>query len=264
MAVAYIRFAAVATATVSGSATICSGTGTTIQAALTGTPPWSLAWSDGVLQSDLLTSPATRVVSPGTTTTYTVTAVSDANGSGSASGGALISVNTLPATPVITAPSIVGAGSPNRTAGVPPHAGSTYSWTIGNGTITAGQGINQITFTGGTAGTPLTLSVTETNASGCVSVAGTATVTVLSAGSGLQFYTVIPCRVADTRVGSGFSSGYGTPSIGGGASRDFVVAGQCGIPAGALAVSFNFTVWNTTSYGDFKIYPGGGTVSTAV
>ena len=110
----------------------------------------------------------------------------------------------------------------------------------------------------GVAGTPLTLSVTETNALGCVSVAGTATVML----PGLQFYTVIPCRVADTRVGSGFSSGYGTPSIGGGASRDFVVPGQCGIPAGAQAVSFNFTVWNTTSYGDFKIYPGGGTVST--
>jgi hypothetical protein len=50
--------------------------------------------------------------------------------------------------------------------------------------------------------------------------------------------------------------------MGGGVSRDFVVAGQCGIPADAKAVSFNFTVWDTTSYGDFRIQAKGGAAAT--
>ncbi len=81
------------------------------------------------------------------------------------------------------------------------------------------------------------------------------------ASAPLPFVAITPCRVADTRGGSGFPSGYGPPSIGGGVSRDFTIAGKCGIPADAQAVSFNFTVWNTTSYGDFKIYPKGAAVS---
>jgi hypothetical protein len=78
----------------------------------------------------------------------------------------------------------------------------------------------------------------------------------------LPFTAIAPCRVADTRSGSGFSSGYGPPSMAGGASRSFTISGQCGIPSGAAAVSFNFTVWNTTGYGDFNIYPTGGTRPT--
>jgi len=76
-----------------------------------------------------------------------------------------------------------------------------------------------------------------------------------------QYYPMTPCRVADTRTGSGFSGQYGTPSIGGGVSRSFTVAGQCLVPSGAKAVVLNVTVWNTGTYGDFKIYPEGGTVS---
>ena len=78
----------------------------------------------------------------------------------------------------------------------------------------------------------------------------------------LPFIAITPCRVADTRTGSGFPAGYGPPSMAGGASRNFTISGQCGIPASAVAVSFNFTVWNTLSYGDFNIYPTGGTRPT--
>ncbi len=77
----------------------------------------------------------------------------------------------------------------------------------------------------------------------------------------LPFIPITPCRVTDTRAGSGFPSGYGPPSMGGGVSRNFTIAGKCGIPSAAAAVSFNFAVWNTTSYGDFKIYPQGAAVS---
>jgi hypothetical protein len=76
----------------------------------------------------------------------------------------------------------------------------------------------------------------------------------------LPFVPITPCRVADTR-GNGFTGTYGPPSMAGGASRNFTISTQCGIPAGAVAVSFNFTVWNTLSYGDLKVYPTAGTVA---
>src|SRR5204862_2279616 len=73
------------TATVSGSTTICAGNNASIQAALTGTAPWTVIWSDGVTNNNLFTSPATRLVSPATNKTYTLSSVSDANCWGTAS-----------------------------------------------------------------------------------------------------------------------------------------------------------------------------------
>src|SRR5450759_4451654 len=83
---------------------------------------------------------------------------------------------------------------------------------------------------------------------------------LVASPSALPFFAVTPCRVADTR-GNGFTGAYGPPNMIGGASRDFTITGQCGIPVGAAAVSFNFTVWNTLSFGDLKVFPTGGTVA---
>ncbi len=83
------------------------------------------------------------------------------------------------------------------------------------------------------------------------SMAGTATP--------LPFVAVAPCRLIDTRAGSGFPSGYGPPSLPGGSQRTFTIAGQCGIPADAQAVSFNFTVWAPVTRGDIRVFPAGGT-----
>jgi probable HAF family extracellular repeat protein len=69
---------ALPTASVSGSATIIDGIPATIQAALTGNPPWNVTWSDGAQQNGVVKSPTTRTVSPTATTVYTVTALSDA------------------------------------------------------------------------------------------------------------------------------------------------------------------------------------------
>jgi hypothetical protein len=70
-----------------------------------------------------------------------------------------------------------------------------------------------------------------------------------------SFFSVAPCRVADTR---GPSGPYGGPALVANADRSFVVAGQCGIPAGAVAVAFNFTVTQPTGLGDLRTVPGGG------
>jgi hypothetical protein len=86
----------------SGSATICNGGSMSISAALTGTGPWNVTWSDTVTQSGVASSPATRSVSPSTTTTYTVTALTDANctaQTGDRTGSAVVTVNALPVAP---------------------------------------------------------------------------------------------------------------------------------------------------------------------
>jgi hypothetical protein len=165
------------TAVVSGDAAICLGSSTTIQAALTGAAPWTVTWSDGIVQSGVAASPATRLVSPVTTTIYTVTAISDVNCASVGTGSATVMVGTPVSAPVLTAPLSVQPGAIGITASVPLHAGSTYSWTLTGGTITAGQGTEQITFDAGPAGTTMDLQVTESN-TGCVSPATDAKVQV--------------------------------------------------------------------------------------
>jgi parallel beta-helix repeat protein len=68
----------------------------------------------------------------------------------------------------------------------------------------------------------------------------------------LSFYTVPPCRVADTR-----SMATGGPALGGNTTRTFAVTGRCGIPAGAKAVALNATVVGPTGLGDLRLYPAG-------
>ncbi len=65
-----------------------------------------------------------------------------------------------------------------------------------------------------------------------------------------------PCRVADTR-GNGFGGAYGPPSLVANANRNFTIIGQCGIPTGAAAVSFNFGALNVGGEGDLRVFPGG-------
>ena len=69
---------------------------------------------------------------------------------------------------------------------------------------------------------------------------------------GPGFYTVAPCRIADTRNPSGPLGG---PALNAGSSRTFAVAGTCGIPETAKAVALNITVTQSTAAGGFVLYP---------
>ena len=71
---------------------------------------------------------------------------------------------------MVTAPVWVAVGATGQTASVPLHAGSTYTWTLTGGTITGGQGSEQITFDAGIPGTTMMLAVIESN-TGCDSPA---------------------------------------------------------------------------------------------
>jgi hypothetical protein len=61
--------------------------------------------------------------------------------------------------------------------------------------------------------------------------------------------------VLDTRSAPG---PYGGPALASGVERNFVLAGQCGIPANAKAVAANLTVAGPTSLGHVQIGPVGG------
>ena len=71
----------------------------------------------------------------------------------------------------------------------------------------------------------------------------------------LNFYAVPPCRVSDTRVGTGALGG---PSMGAGAARDIPVpSSSCGIPPTAKAYSLNLTVVPPGPLGYLTAWPSG-------
>ncbi len=69
-----------------------------------------------------------------------------------------------------------------------------------------------------------------------------------------DFFTLTPCRVADTRDAAG---PYGGPALAAGSWRTFVLNGVCGIPPTARAVAVNLTVIAPTAGGHLILYPGG-------
>jgi len=78
---------------------------------------------------------------------------------------------------------------------------------------------------------------------------------------GSRFYSVTPCRVADTRNPVGPTGG---PAVdGGGATRDFQVVGWCGIPADARAIAANVTVVNPPSNGHVTVFLPGVPTATS-
>jgi hypothetical protein len=81
-----------------------------------------------------------------------------------------------------------------------------------------------------------------------------------SLSNGLEFYAVTPCRVADTRTGSGKTGSFGAPTMAAGTQRSFPVpSGSCGIPTTAAAYSFNFTVVPQGYLGYLTTWPTGQT-----
>lgn len=92
------------TATISGGDTLCGeGLFTILSIALTGTPPWSFLYTDGLTTypvNNQMTTPYT--FSTSTSGTYTVLWVRDANCSGDTYGVAIVAVFPVPPTPEIS------------------------------------------------------------------------------------------------------------------------------------------------------------------
>ena len=97
--------------------------------------------------------------------------------------------------------------------------------------------------------------------------AGGGVTTMADVSPGVVFVAMTPCRIADTR-GLGFSGPAGPPELTI-ATRTFQIGGtvagvpaQCGIPVGADAVSFQFTVVTPNSAGNLVAWPAGGAAPT--
>ena len=67
---------------------------------------------------------------------------------------------------------------------------------------------------------------------------------------GLDFHTLAPCRLFDTR-----SSGSNQP-LQSGTERLFLISAECGIPLTARAISVNLTVLDATGNGNVALFPG--------
>src|SRR5262249_61713103 len=78
--------------------------------------------------------------------------------------------------------------------------------------------------------------------------------------SPLDYFTLAPCRVVDTRD---LGAPIGGPALGGQETRAFAVAGSCGIPAPARALSGDSAVTAPTSDGNLRPFASGEAVPTA-
>ncbi len=137
----------------------------------------------------------------------------------------------------------------------------TVTW---NGSLAAGASVTvtiTATVQAGTRGTTLTNQATlawDGDADGVNEASGVsddpnavggANPTQINVGPEvLDFYTVTPCRVADTRTTSALASGV---------TRTFNVSGVCGIPASARAVALNLTVVGATGSGNTVLWRSG-------
>jgi YD repeat-containing protein len=156
-----------AVATMSGSSTITQGASAQISVAFNGpAPPWTVTWSDNPSQVDTVyANPFSRTVTPGTTTSYSITA-KDVNGCDLAISGSPVTITVQACTfpdATITADSTIGASATGN-ASVPATTGATYLWSVNGGVILTGQGTRAITYRANCSGT-VNLSVAVNN--GC-------------------------------------------------------------------------------------------------
>jgi hypothetical protein len=124
------------------------------------------------------------------------------------------------------------AGAANRTANLYRFDGATRLGAAGTVAL---------------AGGAFTLNLPARSATLAAFPAGT-----VAADTANRFYALPPCRAIDTRNANGPAGG---PALVGGAPRIFALAGRCGIPAGARAVSANLTVVGASAAGNLRAYP---------
>jgi hypothetical protein len=162
--------------------------------------------------------------------------------------GTRSAVFTVTLAPTSASPVTVGYATSALTA----TAGSDYD--DGTGTLTFDPGVStrpvSVTILADTLAEGVeTFRLDLSGPSGASIAHGQATGRIHDPGN---LFTLAPCRVLDTRDPAG---PYGGPALAAGESRPFVLAGRCGIPASARAVTVNLTVTGPTSRGNLRLYP---------
>jgi len=159
-------------------------------------------------------------------------------------------------TVTINAPSTLCASS-NATASVPDAGfGTTYTWSVTNGTIVSGQGTPNLVFSAGPSSS-VKLDIVQVSSS-CTSN-DTVTIPISTGCAGpFGFVPVTPCRRIDTRLPAD------APQLAAGGQRTFVLTnGPCTIPSAAKSVSVNMTVTQAAAAGDLKLFATGTAIPTA-
>jgi hypothetical protein len=127
--------------------------------------------------------------------------------------------------------------------------------------VTIGASSTSTTFTVNT--TSVTTSTPAQISATLASTTLNSSVTLLPPSPALQFYTLAPCRVADTRTGEGFTGAFGPPSLASGSTREFPMPSSgCNIPSSAQAYSLNITVLPQTTLGYLTAWPTGESFPT--
>jgi hypothetical protein len=85
-----------------------------------------------------------------------------------------------------------------------------------------------------------------------------------AAAGPLDFYTLTPCRLLDTRTPADPNViPHAGPALAAGSQRVLLAAGACGIPAGAKALALNVTVVAAPGSGYVTLFPGDGAPAVA-
>ena len=99
---------------------------------------------------------------------------------------------------------------------------------------------------------PITLDPTSVITATATDPAGNTSEFSPCVSAATDFFTLPPCRVADTR---GTAGPYGAPALSAGAVRNFAIAGRCGVPLTARAIAANVTVVGPQATGHVVVFP---------
>ena len=206
--------------------------------------PYTWAIVSGALPAGLALTPATGVIggtptAAGSNFTFSVTAT-DSTGKVSSPQSLSIAISTPGPAITSVSPSSTSAGSPSVTVTITGSGFTSASVAQFNGLALTTTFVSSTTLTATIpAGDLLNQGsgqITVTNAG----VASNILPFVISSSSSLQFLTVAPCRIMDTRNANGPLGG---PYVSGATTRTVPIpSSPCGIPANASAYSLNFTV----------------------
>ncbi len=127
--------------------------------------------------------------------------------------------------------------------------GLSYAWSFGDSGTGTGSTVSH-TY-GATSVDSVTLTVTDSIARQA-SITRKVSVTSDAVAAAENYFAVAPCRILDTRNTTILTSN--TPRV-------INIAGLCGIPSTAKAVSFNATAVSPTGAGKITLYPGNLTAS---
>ncbi len=222
---------------------------------------WSTAGASTVtLDGGVVAVAGSTTVNAGSTTTYTLAA---ANGGGTVSRTATVTVDDGTAAlgaPIVTAPtagqtigvalfgfawsSVGGAGGYDLRV----LNGSTGA-VVFSGTASGGTTTMQISLPAGS----FRFAVRACSGGFDPGTCGPYGTVAFAVSPAQVFYTVSPCRLLDTRNDVGTAAA--APMLAGRSTRTFVVAGRCGVPASAKAVSVNLTVAEPASPGFLTLFP---------